>query len=155
MIDPESAEVGALIKMMADTKIALDPTLAIQKIDEDARRRFSLEEFSVAQESYRRMSRFVKRVHDAGVPILAGTDDGNLFDELEAYADAGIPAADIIRTATINGARWLGKGADFGTIEVGRRASFILVDGDPLANIRDMRKIRYVVKDGRIAFVQW
>lgn len=150
LIDPESAEVGALIKMMADTKIALDPTLAIQKIGDDDRRRFSLEEFGVAQDSYRRMSRFVKRVHDAGVPILAGTDNGSLFEELEAYADAGIPAADIIRTATVNGARWLGRGSDFGTIEPGRRASFILVDGDPLANIRDIRKIRVVVKNGQV-----
>ncbi len=154
LIDPESAEVGALITMMVSTKIALDPTLAIQKIGDDSRRRFSLEEFTAAQDSYRRMSRFVKRAYGAGVPILAGTDDGSLFDEMEAYADAGIPAADIIRTATINGARWLGKGTEFGTIEPGRRASFILVDGDPLENIRDMRKIRMVVKDGRIAFAR-
>jgi imidazolonepropionase-like amidohydrolase len=142
--------VKALIDAMVSHHIALDPTLAIQQIGERSRSTFSLEEYSVARQSYDRMARFVKRAFDAGVPILAGTDDDNLFDELDAYAAAGIPPADVIRTATVNGAKWLGHADEFGTIEPGKRANLVLVDGDPLRNISDMRKITTVVQDGRV-----
>jgi imidazolonepropionase-like amidohydrolase len=54
--------------------------------------------------------------------------------------------------ATANGAKWLRKYDEFGSIEPGKRANLVLVDGDPLAEIRDIRKIAYVIKDGRIAW---
>ena len=52
----------------------------------------------------------------------------------------------------MNGAKWLGKEKDFGTIEVGRRAHIILVDGDPVKDIKEIRNISAVIKDGRIVF---
>jgi imidazolonepropionase-like amidohydrolase len=149
-IDPDGPAATALIDSIVRHRVALDPTLAIQQIGDGSRSRFSLEEFAVARQSYDRMARFVKRAFDAGVPILAGTDDGSLFEELDAYAAAGIPPADVIRTATVNGARWLGRADDVGTIEPGKRANLVLVDGDPLRNISDMRKITAVVQDGRV-----
>ena len=77
----------------------------------------------------------------------------SLFDwQLEAYAAAGVPNVDILKSATVNGAQWLGLEADFGTIEPGKRAHLILVDGDPLDNIEDLREIDLVVKDGIIVF---
>jgi imidazolonepropionase-like amidohydrolase len=76
----------------------------------------------------------------------------NLFTELESYAEAGLPNSAILQTATINGAKWLGKEADFGTIEAGKRAHIILVDGDPLKDIKEMHNISAVIKDGRIVF---
>jgi len=87
-----------------------------------------------------------------GVLILAGTDNMNLFNELESYAEAGIPNAAILQAATINGAKWLGKETDFGTIEAGKRAHIILVDGDPLKDIKEIRNISVVIKDGHIVF---
>jgi imidazolonepropionase-like amidohydrolase len=83
---------------------------------------------------------------------LAGTDNVGLFDELEAYAEAGVPTFEILRAATINGANWLGAKTDFGTIEPGKRAHLILVDGDPLEDISELRNIDLVVKDGVIVF---
>ena len=86
------------------------------------------------------------------MPILAGTDDGNLFDEMDDYAAAGLPNEAILAAATANGAAWLGREDEFGTLVVGRRADFVLVDGDPLADIRNARKVQVVVQDGRVAF---
>lgn len=132
------------------TSVPLDPTLIVQRVGERDRTRFSLGDFATASESFRRMSRFVRRAHESGVTLLAGTDGGSLFDEMEAYAAAGIPNVDVLRAATVNGAVWLGKGDEFGTIQPGRRADFVLVDGDPLRDIRDARKISAVIKEGRI-----
>lgn len=151
-IDLDSTPVHALIEKMAARKIGFDPTLSIQRIDDEMRKTLSFDRFATAQESYRRMSRFVAMASKSGVPLLAGTDDGSLFDEMESYAAAGIPNADILRAATANGAQWLNKSADFGTIQPGRRADLIIVDGDPLKDIKDIRKIQIVVKDGRIVF---
>ncbi|WP_419861301.1 amidohydrolase family protein [Candidatus Palauibacter sp.] len=151
-IDPASPEVTSLLELMAETETGLDPTLYIQEIEDSDRSRFSLPEFHIARQAYERMGEFVRRAVEAGVPLLAGTDNVGLFNELEAYAQAGVPNAAILRAATANGARWLGKEDDFGTVQPGRRAHLILVDGDPLADIADLRNIDLVVKDGVIVF---
>lgn len=151
-VDPDGQGATTLIGKMVSHKVGFDPTLAIQRIGAPVRKRLGLEEFVTATNSYARMSRFVANADRAGVRLLAGTDNGSLFDELEAYADAGVPPAAVLRAATTNGADWLGKGAEFGTIEPGKRAHLILVDGDPLKNVRDLRKLQTVIKDGRIVF---
>ena len=151
-IDPASPEVAALIERMAETGTALDPTLRIQRIDESSRSRFSLELFAAAEQSYQRMGRFVQKAQQAGVLLLAGTDNINLFAEMEAYAEFGIPNAEILKAATVNGARWLGKDDEFGTIEPGKRAHMVLVDGNPLEDIKEIRNVVLVVKDGVVVY---
>ena len=151
-IDPASPEVMSLLELMAETGTALDPTLYIQEIEDGDRSRFSLEQFHTARQAYERMGEFVRRAVETGVPLLAGTDNVSLFDELEAYAAAGVPNAAILQAATVNGARWLGREDDFGTVQPGRRAHLILVDGNPLEDIADLRNIDLVVKDGVIVF---
>jgi hypothetical protein len=149
-IDPAGPSVGALIKLMADKNVGLDPTLSIQRSFPEMRKRMGMEDYARYVEAYEKMGQFVARAQKTGVQILAGTDDGNLFDELESYAAAGLPNKAILMAATVNGAKWLKKDADFGTVEPGKRANLILVDGNPLNDIKDTRKIQYVVKDGRI-----
>ena len=151
-IDPDSARVTALIQKMADSHVGFDPTLSIQTISDPMRKALSLDQFAAAQQGYQRMSRFVERAQQMGVFLLAGTDDGSLFDEIEAYAKAGVPNTAILEAATANGAKWLKMESDFGTVAPGRRADLIVVDGDPLKDIKDTRKIDIVVKDGRIVF---
>jgi hypothetical protein len=151
-IDPDSPRVEALIDKMRSTHVGFDPTLSIQQIDDGMRKTLGLAQLATAQDSYRRMGRFVARAQQKGVFLLAGTDDGNLFDELDAYDSVGVPNAAILQAATVNGAKWLGKDAEFGTVAVGRRADLIVVDGDPLKNIGDIRKIDIVLEDGRIVF---
>jgi imidazolonepropionase-like amidohydrolase len=151
-IDPDGPQAASLIKLMVDTHIGFDPTLSIQRIRDQQRQAFSLEEFERAREAVKKMGRFVHNAWQAGATILAGTDDGNLFDEMDDYAAAGLPNEAILKAATVNGATWLGKQDVFGTLAPGRRADFILVDGDPLSDIKAVRKIRVVVQDGRIVF---
>ncbi|HKP86146.1 MAG TPA: amidohydrolase family protein [Blastocatellia bacterium] len=151
-IDPDGPGVEALIKTMVEKHIGFDPTLAIQRISDSDRKRFGLEQFTVVKDSYRRMARFVARAERMGVLLLAGTDNESLFDELESYADAGVPSMAILKAATINGAAWLGKKNEYGTIEPGKRADLIIVDGDPTKEIKDLRRTYMVIKDGRIAF---
>jgi imidazolonepropionase-like amidohydrolase len=103
--------------------------------------------------SYRRMLDFVAALHKAGVTVVPGTDalpGFALHRELELYVDAGIPATDVLRMATLTSAQVAKRDKDLGTIEPGKLADFILVDGDPTKNISDIRKVVTVVKDGKV-----
>jgi len=151
-IDPKGERAGALIQKMVDHHIGFDPTLSIQQLGDYWRRSLGLEQYQIATDTYARMGQFVARAQKAGVVLLAGTDDGSLFEEMESYAAAGVPNVEIVKAATVNGARWLGKDPEFGTIEPGRRADLVIVDGDPLKDIKNMRKISTVIEEGRVVF---
>ncbi|MGH6650466.1 MAG: amidohydrolase family protein [Sphingopyxis sp.] len=91
----------------------------------------------------------------AGVPIAAGSDagigvHGNNARELELYVKEGMPAADAIRAATVNGARVIGREADLGTIEAGKIADIIAVGIDPTVDITALQHVSFVMKDGTI-----
>jgi len=151
-VDPEGADARALLRLMAETGTALDPTLSVQRIPDTMRRTLDLEAFARARNAVRKMGRFVYEAWRAGVPILAGTDDGSLFDEMDDYAAAGLPPGAILRAATANGAAWLGREEEFGTLVPGRRADFVLVTGDPLGDVREAREVRLVAQGGRVVF---
>jgi imidazolonepropionase-like amidohydrolase len=93
-------------------------------------------------------------LHKAGVIIVPGSDTGlvgcGLHRELELYVEAGMTPLEAIQSATIVSARAMKLDRDSGTVEVGKRADLILVDGDPLANIADLRKVSRVIANGRI-----
>ena len=103
------------------------------------------------RESWQRMIQLLGRLYDGGVTLVAGTDSLAglmLHRELELYVQAGIPPGEAIRIATENGARYTGVLSDRGSIERGKRADLILVDGDPTKDISDIRRVSYVLKDG-------
>jgi imidazolonepropionase-like amidohydrolase len=103
--------------------------------------------------SYAKMIAMVNELYHAGVRIVAGTDDLSgfaLHRELELYAKSGIPNAEVLRIATLQPAQILKRDKDLGTIEKGKLADFIIVDGDPTKNISDIRKVVTVVKNGKI-----
>lgn len=99
-----------------------------------------------------------KTLYDAGVPILVGSDGagsigclagGAFLDELRLLSQAGIPNADVLRGATVLPARFIaGANADFGTIEPGKRADLVLLDGDPLTDITATSRIVTVMQGG-------
>lgn len=102
----------------------------------------------------------VRDMHAAGVPLLAGTDAGgvvgvdvlpgfSLADELELLAGCGLTAADALRAATLNPAKYLGEEATTGTVAAGKRADLVLLDADPLADVGNVRKIAGVMAAGR------
>jgi imidazolonepropionase-like amidohydrolase len=90
----------------------------------------------------------------AGIPIVPGSDTGlvgyGLDRELELYVQAGMTPMEAIQSATIVSARAMKLDSDSGTVEAGKRADLILVDGDPVANIGDIRKVAKVVANGRM-----
>ncbi len=96
----------------------------------------------------------IKALYEAGVPIVAGSDTGligyGLDRELELYVQAGMTPMAAIQSATLVAARAMRLDADSGTIEAGRRADLILVDGNPLTNISDIRRVVKVVTAGRM-----
>lgn len=99
--------------------------------------------------SWKVMMDLLRRMHAAGIPLVAGTDatPGFAFQrELELYVQAGIPAAQALKIATWNGAKYSDRLAEIGSIERGKRADLVLVDGDPVADIRAIRRIALVIK---------
>ena len=96
----------------------------------------------------------IHALFEAGVPIVPGSDTGllgyGLDRELELYVQAGIPPIQAIEFATIVPARVMKLDGDSGSIEVGKRADLMLVEGDPLQNISNLRRVVSVVKDGRM-----
>jgi hypothetical protein len=101
--------------------------------------------------SYAKMLEAVARFHRAGIQIVSGTDDfaGFAFQrELELYVKAGIPANEVLRIATWNGATYARVLADRGSIDRGKRADLILIDGDPTQDISSIRNVALVLQDG-------
>lgn len=101
--------------------------------------------------AYARMVEMVKALFDAGVPLVAGTDclaGFCLHRELELYARAGLPNAEVLRIATWNGARVTGRSDRLGAVAPGRLADLVLVEGDPVADLAAIRRVELVMKDG-------
>lgn len=95
--------------------------------------------------------KMVMDVMRAGAVIVAGTDTPNavnLHGELVAYVAAGMTPYEALKAATVNPARALAL--DAGTIEAGKLADLIVVDGDPLANVSNAHKVRRVIANGRL-----
>jgi imidazolonepropionase-like amidohydrolase len=100
----------------------------------------------------------LKRMQDAGVIVAAGTDAGNvgtlhgpsLHREFELMAEAGLTPMQIIVDATRNAARVFSPNPRIGTIESGKLADLVILDADPLGDIRNARQINTVIKEGRI-----
>src|ERR1700682_289054 len=103
--------------------------------------------------SYANMVRMLKRLYDSGVQIVAGTDAGSGYAfhrELEIYNEAGIPASEVLRIATIEAATVMHKDQDLGSIAPGKHADMILNNGDPTKHISDIRHIEVVIKNGEV-----
>jgi cytosine/adenosine deaminase-related metal-dependent hydrolase len=177
-IDPSSDRVKAFIKLLQDHKTVSDPTLNVfegmftdrpgkvsatyaavaDRMPAQIRRGFFYGGLAVPegmdqryQDSFRQMLKMTKAFYDAGIPIVAGTDSlagFSLHRELELYEEAGIPAPKVLQLATLGAAHVMKRDQDLGTIEPGKLADVILVDGDPSAHISDIRRVRTVVKDG-------
>ncbi len=103
------------------------------------------------KESYATMLAYVGRMHAAGVPLVAGTDTWAGFGmhrELELYVLAGIPPLHALRIATWNGAKYTQTLDRRGSIERGKLADLVLVEGDPSTHISDIRRASLVLKGG-------
>jgi imidazolonepropionase-like amidohydrolase len=103
------------------------------------------------RDSYAAMLKMTKRMYDAGVPILAGTDATAglmLHRELELEVKAGIPALKALQNATFVAATVLKQQDRLGSIAPGKLADLVLVEGDPSTDIANIRRCRMVFKNG-------
>ncbi|WP_066806985.1 amidohydrolase family protein [Sphingomonas asaccharolytica] len=102
------------------------------------------------RKSFVKMVDLVGRLHQAGVPIVAGTDGYGLelVRELELYQQAGLTNAESLQTATIVPARMTGMDGRVGSIAPGKTADIILVDGDVSKDLTNLRHVRTVFLDG-------
>lgn len=100
----------------------------------------------------------IRAAHRGGVRLLDGTDalmtgiffGPSLHWELEYLAEAGLPAAEVLRLATLGAAEAVGAAADLGSLEIGKLADLVLLDADPLADMRNTQRIWRVIKEGRV-----
>ncbi len=96
--------------------------------------------------------KMVLALYKAGVPIVAGTDmifpGYSLYHELELYVALGLTPLQSLQTATLVPARTMNRFSTSGTLEKGKDADLILLDGNPLKNISAIRKISLVIKGG-------
>ena len=100
----------------------------------------------------------VNAMHRAGIPFLAGTDTPpgvyifpgfSLHEELQRFVAAGFTPMEALQTATLNPAKFLGMEGRLGTIEKGKLADLVLLDANPLDDIRNTQKIAAVIVNGR------
>jgi hypothetical protein len=170
--DARSAEGQTVIAALAKRRTVVDPTLSwsellgrdvqtpIDRLDPSLDRlpRPLLENYrSVINERPALMIpalEAVKAMHDAGVPVVVGTDGAlpglSVLKEIELFYYAGLTAQQAIDAATRVPAAAMGMLTETGTIEPGKRADFVVLDADPLADITNIRTIRWVAVGGRL-----
>jgi imidazolonepropionase-like amidohydrolase len=108
-----------------------------------------------ARAAFATLMDLAKRMHAMGLMILPGTDTGGALTyhrELELMVQLGMTPAQVLRRATLDMAQYLGAGETLGSIERDKLADFFLVPGDPTADIRAIKTIAMVVKDGVVYF---
>ncbi|MEV0281559.1 amidohydrolase family protein [Streptomyces sp. NPDC050610] len=116
------------------------------------------EQAELVRTAYAHRLRLVGELHRCGVPLLAGTDTGTgyavpgfaLHDELALLAEAGLTPMQSLQSATRTPAHFLGLADRTGTVEEGKTADLLVLDADPLHDIRNTRKIDSVVLRGRL-----
>jgi len=142
-----------LLKMKSQ-RIFLDPT--IFAIDD-----LIMQQIKKGADAYMSLGYYaIKRAHELGIPIVAGTDLGNnpndtinLFQELKSLVyKVGLTPFEALQCATINGARVLHMGKSLGSIEVNKMADLVVLSNDPTIDIKNILSIKYVIKSGKILF---
>jgi len=177
-LDPNSAEVQALFRHLIEKKVAVTSTLTIfetftpgrplprgldvllpQLRDEYERRHAATQRNT--QSPYSRAfpqgMAFERAFVKAGGTLIVGTDPtggGGLVPgfsnqrALELLVEAGFTPLEAIRIATLNGARYMGRGALTGSLEVGKLADLVVLSGNPAANITEVRGVEWVFRQG-------
>ncbi|MEQ9590990.1 MAG: amidohydrolase family protein [Cyclobacteriaceae bacterium] len=179
-INVQSPEFKSFAKLLKTEKIVLDPTVSIfegmlttKAGEPDPQMEAVLDRLPIQvkrgfysgglpipdgmedryKESYQRLLEIVFALYSEGVTIVPGTDampGFALHKELENYAKAGIPNAEVLRMATIISAKVIGVEDELGSVDIGKLADLILVDGNPLEDMSAIRRVELTIKDGNI-----
>jgi imidazolonepropionase-like amidohydrolase len=113
----------------------------------------SVEGWRISRDMYQALATVrqqYKRAHELGLPFSLGLDArfGGQAWQMEFLVKSGIPPMDVVRSATSVAAKLIGYGDRVGTVEAGKLADLIAVQGNPLQDMRAMRQIRFVMRDG-------
>jgi imidazolonepropionase-like amidohydrolase len=183
-LDLDGPEIREMIDLLVETRTPVDPTLIayhtkffgddprylehpelelIPEIVEDWRggthtSDWTAGDYARARALWPKLAELVRRYHEAGVLLSAGSDLPNawvipgvsLHQELELLVEAGIPADEVLQIATRNAAAALGILDETGTVEPGKRADLVVLNADPIADIRNTRRIELVIQEGRL-----
>jgi imidazolonepropionase-like amidohydrolase len=179
-VDLQGAAMKSIVSTMASRHIYSDPTMVafesiyvpdngdlspayapfIGTLPPTTERGFRSGGFAVPKDltradyraSWATLVALLARMHQAGIPIVAGTDGSGIeiVRELEIYTEAGFTPAEALATATIVPARLVGMDAHTGSIKVGKTADLVLVEGDPSRRIGELRQTRVVMIDGKL-----
>ena len=132
------------------------PTLVVLHQSVDGEKRYTGEDLVWADRVIEKDAELVPMMQKAGVGLLAGTDlapntkNGTIHDELAALVDAGLSPIQALETATRGPAKFLGKLATSGTVEKGKVADLVLLNANPLDDIRNTSHISAVILRGRL-----
>ena len=176
--DPESARAKAVVESLLQHHTVLDPTMVVfemnfhpaseplsklepgvLKVAPELREQLEAEgappaRAELAGRIFQGFMQVLSMLHKAGVPIVVGTDQSvpgySVYREMELYVKAGFTPMEAIQAATQVPAKVMGLEKDSGTIEPGKRADVIIVDGNPDENISDIRKVKTVIAAGRV-----
>ena len=179
-IDLNSPRVRSFVELLKERKTVIDPTVNVfesmftdrpgqlptgyaaiaERLPPQVRRYLLAGGLPVPEgkderyrESAKALLKMIKMLYDSGITLVAGTDAAPgfaLHRELELYAEAGIPANEVLRIATLGAARVAKRDGELGSIAPGKLADLILVEGDPTRRISDIRRVSLVVKDGAV-----
>jgi imidazolonepropionase-like amidohydrolase len=179
-LDLKSAQVTAFINKMKQKNISFDPTLNVFTSDVNdfkgdtvgslkpvaswmpESQKSSLvvttpfgskEQEPRYRKTYQNILALTKLMYDNGILIVAGTDGGDaiaLHHELEIYVQAGIPAAQALKIATYNAAKDCNMLSQAGQVKIGSDADLLLIDGNPIKNISDIRRVEWVIKNNKM-----
>jgi imidazolonepropionase-like amidohydrolase len=149
-VSADSADLpDELVDLLLQTKAHVVPTLVVTKLYTDR---------TPGPKRYTELRDNIGVLYRAGVNISTGTDAGApdiqfgeaVHDEMQLMVDAGMSTMDTIVASTAKAAANLGRQDELGTIEKGKLADLIAVEGNPLEDIANTRNVKLVVKDGDI-----
>lgn len=144
--------VDKLIDLIVQRGVFVSPTLAVFE-------RQAGEKGATAAEAagFKNMMSFFRRCHEAGAKVVVGSHTSAPFaargkaylQELELLVDSGMKPMDVLVSATQTGAEFFGVADRLGTIEVGKLADLVVVEGDPSTTIRDLDRVAQVMLNGQ------
>jgi len=121
---------------------------------------YSAADFDAQAAVLKPMGDLVRKVVKGGGIVIAGTDSPifpyalAFHTELEIFAQAGLTPFEVLQTATMRAAEALEEGANLGSIEAGKLADLVIVADDPLADVKNARKVRTVIENGEVHTVE-
>ncbi len=175
-IDLESPDAKKALAFLKDHHTVVDPTLAVfefftvstakppasfepgvNKVAPELAEQLTdveppTEHSALAEQIFQKEVAIVGALHRAGIPVVAGTDQTvpghSLHREIELYVQAGLTPMEAIQAATIVPARAMGLDRESGTVETGKRGDLVLLTGNPLDDIHQIRSVEYVITNG-------